>query len=80
MGSDTRAAVAAEVDDEIVMQGEMRLEQGSDKRFEKFGGKGTAEVTLRIVGKGIIAQKRFDVDLKDFPPAGRYAVVRRLAL
>ncbi len=72
VGGQGQAAGAAEGSEEMVMQGEMRLESGADNVLSKAGGKGTAEVTLRIVGKGIIAQKKFDVDLKDFPKAGRY--------
>jgi hypothetical protein len=71
VGSRGQAAGAAEGSEEVVMQGEMRLESGADNRFSKAGGKGTAEITIRIVGKGIISQKKFDVDLKDFPKAGR---------
>merc|ERR1719409_188388 len=57
--------------DEVVVQGEMRLEVGSDKKLAKFGGKARAEVVLRIVGKGIISKTSEEIVLEDFPPAGR---------
>ena len=53
--------------DEVVVEGELRLEQGSDKKLEKVGGKGRAEVVLRCVGKGIISKTTEEVDLADFP-------------
>ena len=53
--------------DEVVVQGEMRLEVGSDKKLAKFGGKARAEVVLRIVGKGIISKTSEEIELEDFP-------------
>ena len=68
-----RAAVAADDDmeagspDEVVVEGELRLEEGADKKFSKGGGKGRAEVVLRCVGKGVISKTTEEVDLADFP-------------
>jgi hypothetical protein len=53
--------------DEVVVEGEMRLEVGSDKKLAKIGGKAKAEVVLRCVGKGIISKTSEEIDLKDFP-------------
>ena len=53
--------------DEVVVEGEMRLEQGSDKKLAKAGGKGRAEVVLRCVGKGVISKTTEEINLTDFP-------------
>ena len=70
------AEVAAVVEDgspsEVVVQGEMRLEVGADKKLQKAGGKGRAEVVLRIVGKGIISKTEKLVSLEDFPVRSHY--------
>ena len=53
--------------DEVVVTGEMRLEEGSDKKLQKVGGKARAEVVLRCVGKGIISKTTEEIELADFP-------------
>ena len=53
--------------DEVVVTGEMRLEEGSDKKLQKIGGKARAEVVLRCVGKGIISKTTEEIELADFP-------------
>jgi hypothetical protein len=52
---------------EVVVEGELRLEKGSDQKLQKAGGKGRAEVVLRCVGKGIISKTTEDISLDDFP-------------
>ena len=53
--------------DEVVVTGEMRLEEVSDKKLQKIGGKARAEVVLRCVGKGIISKTTEEIELADFP-------------
>ena len=75
-----RAAVAVDEagsPDEVVVEGELRLEEGADKKLSKAGGKGRAEVVLRCVGKGVISKTTEEVDLSDFPVTMR---VSRLCL
>jgi len=55
--------------EEVVVRGEMRLEQGSDKKLQKAGGKAQAQVVLRCVGKGIISKTTEEITLEDFPVA-----------
>lgn len=64
-------AFADDAGDEVVVQGEMRFEEGTDKKLARVGGKGTCVVTLRCVGKGIISETKFDVEASQFPPPGK---------
>jgi len=57
--------------DEVVVEGEMRFEVGAEKRLQKVGGKGRAEIILRCVGKGVISKTEIMVSLEDFPTPGR---------
>lgn len=58
--------------EDVVVKGEMRLEEGADGKIKQFGDeKFTAVVTLRCVGKGIISETSQEVVFKDFPPPGR---------
>jgi hypothetical protein len=65
--ADDNAAKEAGDPDEVVVEGEMRLEQGADKKLAKAGGKGRAEVVLRCVGKGVISKTTEEINLSDFP-------------
>lgn len=56
---------------QIVVEGLMRLEQGSDKVLQAVGGRAKATIYLRIVGRGIIAKTNLDINLADFPPPGQ---------
>ena len=59
---------AARADDSsTIISGEIRLEAGSDKVFEKYGGAGQLVLISRCVGKGIISKKSIPVKLQDFP-------------
>ena len=53
--------------EEVVVKGEMRLEEGSDKKLQKAGGKAQAQVVLRCVGKGIISKTTEEITLEAFP-------------
>ena len=64
---DAKEEVEAGSPGEVVVEGEMRLEVGADKKLAKVGGKGKAEVVLRCVGKGIISKTSEDINLADFP-------------
>jgi hypothetical protein len=66
-----KPAFADDAGEEVVVQGEMRFEEGTDKKMAKIGGKGTCVVTLRCVGKGIISETKFDVDASQFPKPGK---------
>eukprot|EP00291_Cryptomonas_curvata_P009777 CAMPEP_0172183012 /NCGR_PEP_ID=MMETSP1050-20130122/18732_1 /TAXON_ID=233186 /ORGANISM="Cryptomonas curvata, Strain CCAP979/52" /LENGTH=193 /DNA_ID=CAMNT_0012856549 /DNA_START=213 /DNA_END=792 /DNA_ORIENTATION=+ len=55
----------------IVIEGQMRLEQGSEKILEAVGGRANATVVLRIVGRGIISTTHLEIDVADFPPPGQ---------
>ena len=59
--------VAPLQDGDVVVNGEMRLEVGSDKKMAKVGGKALATVILRCVGKGIIGSTSVEIDVNDFP-------------
>eukprot|EP00960_Hanusia_phi_P028085 747202-Hanusia_phi.AAC.1 len=50
-----------------IISGEVRLEEGSDKVFEKYGGQGQLVLYSRCVGKGMISKKSIPVKLQDFP-------------
>jgi hypothetical protein len=69
----TRPAFSAETStsSSIVVEGLMRLEQGSDKILQSAGGRAKATIYLRIVGRGIISKTNLDINLADFPPPGQ---------
>lgn len=67
------AMAEGENGDEVVVQGELRFEEGTDKKFAKVGGKGSVAVTLRCVGKGIISETKVSVEAFQFPPPGKPA-------
>jgi len=66
-----KPAFADDAGEEVVVQGEMRFEEGTEKKMAKIGGKGTCVVTLRCVGKGIISETKFNVDAAQFPKPGK---------
>jgi hypothetical protein len=55
----------------IVIEGQMRLEKGSEKILAAVGGRANATVVLRIVGRGIISTTHLEIDVADFPPPGQ---------
>ncbi len=55
----------------IVVEGQMRLEKGSEKILQSVGGRANATVILRIVGRGIISTTHLEIDVADFPPPGQ---------
>ena len=71
LSSALKPAFADDAGEEVVVQGEMRFEEGTDKKMARIGGKGTCVVTLRCVGKGIISETKFDVDAAQFPKPGK---------
>ena len=55
----------------IVVEGAMRLEQGSEKVLQQVGGRANATIYLRIVGRGIISKTYQTLDISEFPPPGQ---------